>query len=555
MEGASDKAADQRPTRTTEAIVGSTPRSTHDSQMNRQSFMFIDSRTDLNRAREAVRVHAMRTVHQKRRLLQANSTSTRDTLDADQMRKNMDTIELGLTTNIGVVPVMDKMITTSADQNQSGRRTSKDLSKKRQLEPVPPYGAPQNAIGAGRRDPFGQYPIHQTAEVDLLVDYYVIYFMTVSQQLLPLYRCDSASFNAMLAFAAKHKAGSQGQTEPANAARYRGRALEIMSNRLQNEHTPPTDGTMLASAILASVDESWGENAAARIHWTGLKAMLRARGGLQGFWTNRTVHTALLRLDMVVCTGSVSSPNHPFSTTQHGSLSLSTDFESQVSARSEVLLIDGTTEAEALSIIRASEEFVAFVHNLDICIIAISDAAQPPPRLTHTSFQASTTGRKRVGRLGPRIEKCCQMACAIYLACSWLGFSSSVPITASETYNMAPHLPAWILLIIYSRADWLPLQLDAEFLCALLQGKDEIPRSIIEAERLWLVARLMSVAKKLAEPSWNRLLTTLTNLLCTPQKHRMASPRTNTSHSIWDSDELRQEIYGDLYSYFISRRR
>ena len=78
--------------------------------------------------------------------------------------------------------------------------------------------------------------------------------MTVAHELIPLYRRDSASFSAMLVFVAKHMADLQGQIEPVTAAGHRGRALEIMGNRLQSVHTPPSDGTMLAAAILASID-------------------------------------------------------------------------------------------------------------------------------------------------------------------------------------------------------------------------------------------------------------------------------------------------------------
>ncbi|MCJ1318786.1 hypothetical protein MMC15_004117 [Xylographa vitiligo] len=170
----------------------------------------------------------------------------------------------------------------------------------------------------------------------------------------------------------------------------------------------------------------------------------------------------------------------------HGSLSLSTIPESKISASSKVILNDGTTEAEAHEIIRTSEEFLAFVHSLDIYIDAIQDTDQAAPALTRAPIGASAVGQKRVGQVGTRIEKCCQMACALYLASAFLGLPSALAITALPIRNMVLQVPAWILSLVHSRMDSSSLQFDAGFLFSLFQGDDEAAQPITHAERLWL---------------------------------------------------------------------
>ena len=114
----------------------------------RSSFVFVDSSVEAIRSREAVRVHAMRESHRMRRF------------ERGQVLNARQAGELRIWESAG--PSQQSALTTAAgDQSAVERR-----SRSRQ-----PAAGSIALLGAGRRDPFAQYPILQTRHVDILIDY------------------------------------------------------------------------------------------------------------------------------------------------------------------------------------------------------------------------------------------------------------------------------------------------------------------------------------------------------------------------------------------------
>ena len=154
----------------------------------------------------------------------------------------------------------------------------------------------------------------------------------------------------------------------------------------------------------------------------------------------------------------------------------------------------------------------------------------------------SAAASKNVGRLGTRIEKCCEMGCLLYLAAVSLDFSISRASTRTP-------FPRWIEQMIQTRIEASRMRFDANFLFTLFQGDEHAPLSNIDGERLWLVSLLMSVAKKLSELSWDRLVQTLVSFLnIFPQEQELAGLGWGPRFRMRELEDLRKEVYGELYT-------
>jgi hypothetical protein len=88
-----------------------------------------------------------------------------------------------------------------------------------------------------------------------------------------------------------------------------------------------------------------------------------------------------------------------------------------------------------------------------------------------------------------------------------------------------------------------------EFLHLLFQGGGEAGSS--DPERVWQVARLMSMAKKLSKQWWQRVFQHLLLVL------RLADDAGEETADVerWDTDALRLEIYGQLYPLWTTLRQ
>lgn len=78
----------------------------------------------------------------------------------------------------------------------------------------------------------------------------------LSYELLPLYREDTASFHALLAFAAMHRANQTVQTSPLRAAEFEGRALQVLKERVEDSQTAQSNGTILAAGLMTKLEVS-----------------------------------------------------------------------------------------------------------------------------------------------------------------------------------------------------------------------------------------------------------------------------------------------------------
>lgn len=244
---------------------------------------------------------------------------------------------------------------------------------------------------------------------------------------------------------------------------------------------------------------------------------------------------------------------HPFSLTHHGSIPLSTNSQLHPDG-SDAVLNDGTTAAEAGEISRVSEEFVLFVQSITAHIMDEEGGEQGRPQqlllltLPQPAYGLLSIAQGwRPGPIGQRVAECTHLACLLYLAVTSLAFSASPQLTA--------HFSQWFGYVVRTGIPPLPQAGQDHLLFLLLKGPpdlEETESGLTAPEhhiyRVWLVSRLMSVAKKLKQASWTILTSRLLLFLRFPSD-LLPQGAEEEARAELDMDELRREIYGDLYPY------
>ena len=84
----------------------------------------------------------------------------------------------------------------------------------------------------------------------------VIHFANLSYELLPIYRVDPVSFQALLAYTAVHYASEHGQSNTPAAVRLEVQALQMLQSRLEQTDNRYRNGTLLAVAMMANLAAS-----------------------------------------------------------------------------------------------------------------------------------------------------------------------------------------------------------------------------------------------------------------------------------------------------------
>lgn len=132
-------------------------------------------------------------------------------------------------------------------------------------------------------------------------------------------------FHAVVAFAQGYdEVAATGAIEPSSAVLYhRGRATQLLSDRLRDPTTRADDASILTTFLL--IDNVWryGENDIGRAHYAGLLQMIRMRGGLDKLGVNGILRSMIEFAEVTdigdSMRGSISAPlpglkycQHPF---------------------------------------------------------------------------------------------------------------------------------------------------------------------------------------------------------------------------------------------------
>lgn len=141
------------------------------SSVWQSDFVFLDTGLNKSTSNELVKVHAMRKWHGKRRHPQASGLFPRGgelqpwTQQETQSRSTLG--RLIAREEISSLPVAAKHKTHQPLSRPTAPRRRESAGR---TFPVPII-APYDALGAGRGDPFAQYPYRQSRSVDMLLDH------------------------------------------------------------------------------------------------------------------------------------------------------------------------------------------------------------------------------------------------------------------------------------------------------------------------------------------------------------------------------------------------
>ena len=203
---------------------------------------------------------------------------------------------------------------------------------------------------------------------------------------------------------------------------------------------------------------------------------------------------------------------------------------------SQQVLPDGTTLGEARGIFNAGEEFLRFFDILQIQLRSSTALVRQDP----TTFEVSplvldiisAPNWRQNGALKQRIRACTRMACLFYLAAAKSEFRNSQDATTTFLEDLHKMVSDRV-------TDHFVCSEELLYFLFYSSGRpdDQTP------DRSWRVSMLMGVAKRLSAASWgmtDKVLSISLGLAPMASSEEQELPE-------WDADDLRHEIYGELY--------
>ncbi|KAL4778376.1 hypothetical protein BJX76DRAFT_343415 [Aspergillus varians] len=613
---------DTRPSPATESPVSATgvPTAPNPSQTGQQlqpqsqsqskSFEFVLV-TD-NESRRQVRRHAMRQYMQQRRLdsitrlgvtrVPAGGWTNRPTMVSDSSHQQPIEAWIHDAQNGNGVPAEKENISPSAvedwstrERNESSRRVvPKSQKVKREptsLSPAPKlqYAELQTLPSQGTvRDPFSSYPIPVTGVDHELIQHFVVTYPYMMYKFLDsaanksnpmkeifsqLALHDELPFQAMLAIAAKHRAGVDGKTESVQSLTHKMRALRLMNERIQTESKSASDGTIYAVATMAVIEKWSKDESIERMHFRGLASMIKNRGGMQVMHSSSPfLEKVLYWVDFSCALRAIIGSALPWTGALLDTPPTGFDF---INPEIHLPIPHSPSTHEDTEVLcdqfRACEDFLRFFRHLHELERTALNSPSPltstntPPY--HRSFTPGTRLYFILTRLpdydhGIRdirfIDEYTCMSCLFFLAVAlYHSYSSSTPFNLylkwldREIHSMNPHENPSITSML-----WLFLENSG-----FMTGEDHDQ----SGSRCWVVSRMVRITKHLEWKRhgkiWDTIRQTLINFVLTQQKYALgeevvdaealaarASLRDATLCGerpyFWDEDELRREILG-----------
>ncbi|KAL2816131.1 hypothetical protein BJX63DRAFT_430422 [Aspergillus granulosus] len=554
-------------------------------------------------SRRQVRRHAMRQYMHQRRLdsiarlgaprVPATGWTARSASDASEQTDDAP----------NDVPVQVKQRSPSTDEDVSskdkgkgppGRAIPKTQQIKREdssLAPVrrPRHSGPTAVPGKGAtRDPFDTYPMAITDVDHELIKHFVVTYPSMMYKFIEspvnnlnpmreIFRRmalhDVVPFQAMLAIASKHRAGVEGKTDSVQSLTHKMRALRLMNERIQVDSEGRNDGTLYAIATMAVI-EKWSKDASIeRMHFRGLAAMVKNRGGIQGIHrSNPFLNKVLFWVDFSCAPKAIVGTALPWTSAFPGPPPAGFDF---INPDLHLAIPHDLAGSENTEIycdqFRACEDFLRFFRHLR----ALERAALDSP----SALAATKSQRRKSFFPGTKlhsiitylpdydhgihdirfIDEYTCITCLLFLAVAlYHSYSTSTPFDPyllwleAEVNVLNPYNNPSITSIL-----WLFLQ-HGGFVAG------EQPPSDCGA-RCWVVSRMVRIAKHLEWTRqgriWDSLRQVLIDFLLTQQECGLGEKTVEAEalaararkrdarglgEDFWDEDELRREILKEV---------
>ncbi|WEW55549.1 hypothetical protein PRK78_000980 [Emydomyces testavorans] len=154
---------------------------------------------------------------------------------------------------------------------------------------------PQAGPSSGTVDPFNSYPLTLKKTDQDLIPHFItryplmMYKIGHADPYNPIRAIfhrvaihDPVPFQAMLAVAAKHRAGVQGQIDTVQSLTHKMRALRLLNERLKNDPWGKQEGTIYSTASMAVIEKWSKDDNVEHMHIRGLTQLLKRRGGMRG---------------------------------------------------------------------------------------------------------------------------------------------------------------------------------------------------------------------------------------------------------------------------------
>ncbi|KAL1957138.1 hypothetical protein VTO42DRAFT_6281 [Malbranchea cinnamomea] len=435
-------------------------------------------------------------------------------------------------------------------------------------------------------DPFDSYPVKLNQSDHSLIHHFVSTYPLMMYQMgdprrdnpirtifhrLALH--NAVSFQAMLAVAAKHRAGVQGQVETVESLTHKMRAIRLINEHLKDDALGKQDGVLYAVASMAVIEKWSKDPSVERMHFQGVRHLVRRRGGMRGLRvTGQFLENILYWVDFSSAPNAIFCASLPWTGSipderPTSLLFLAPPLYSSLHMKSLV----GVNDLDAMDLAQSCEDFLSFFR----CLRELQMALLKQPLLP------SNNGGTRCGKPklfepsaplydiltsipdydhGIRdvrfIDEYTCMACLLYLNVALYDYYFT-----SRNFNSYLE---WINSEIQSSNSRLNLSVASLLWIFLRNGGFPSGETPDEGERSWFVSRMLRIAKMLewkrSGTIWDGLRRILIQFLVAQQEcglggdqlggAELAARERLLQHPIpvlWDEEEMRQIILGELY--------
>ncbi|KAH8647648.1 hypothetical protein BX600DRAFT_475683 [Xylariales sp. PMI_506] len=297
------------------------------------------------------------------------------------------------------------------------------------------------------------YPIEKYAGYNPMKDYF-----------LPMAFDDPATMHAMLFSAGSMILPPTRSRETPNSLFHLRECIRLVNERLRSSPPIVTNSTIIIVATIAFVEKSIGRHRNWEIHMQGLKEIIRLRGGIEEFQSDRILYSKVQRADLC---GSMDADSEPYFEHLQPPINV-LEAEEQVQFASTWVHLINTQAC-------FSHCFMQVIHRVDCATKALNmlhcgdksiDAVRLRDELTLVQYAVLRMARSphQVSDVG--IQRICRLGLLLYLFTISNDLPSGVStcdmiakslISNIETYSMGNILPCnflwWLAFMVVTLAD------------------------------------------------------------------------------------------------------
>ena len=416
-------------------------------------------------------------------------------------------------------------------------------SRLRDLRPM----APQTVLDSHRSDPFSSLPSDMDRESLILVNHYVhtlpslMYGMPSLIKFAPmpdvfqLASQDKASLHSILTYSAAHMATLRGQRESMPLIRHKVATIRTVNERLRSATAEHSDGTVMAVQQLAAIEDRWGDKTVAKAHWSGLRSLVKGRGGLRAIRADCSLKA--IQLNILLCWTDMTSDVSLVAAGEVPKIGKGQRHYNSPSASG------GDTDLfEIADLPKHCEHFISFLNRIEELWGSYMMFARTGQTHALNSVRRQTFFQQgsilhlllsspqgiRQG-VSSNVQECSRLACLLYLHATFLEYS--------HNGDMLDYFLGTLSINVLDYGINITKSVES-LLIIFLRGE---PHNVLDQpDRAWFVGRLMGVGRQLDEETWRALHGSLLRLLSLTDAE--ASEQNIQDLVSWDTAGIRSAI-------------